>query len=84
MKIAMRTTLALSLLGFVAGAALPAYAEDTCASKMTAVKAEIDATADAAKKASAEEHYKMAEEAMNKQDEKGCMDHAKMAEDQLK
>ncbi len=84
MKTAMRTTLALSLFGFVAAAALPAYAADTCADKMKMVKEEIDKTADAAKKASAEEHYKMAEEAMNKQDEKGCMDHAKMAEDQLK
>jgi len=84
MKNITRATLALSVLGLVGAAALPAYAADTCADKLTAVKAEIDKAADAKKKEAADAHYKMADDAMKAKDEKGCLDHLGMAETALK
>ncbi len=84
MKILTRAVLALSILGLVGAAAPPVYAADTCADKLTAVKAEIDKAADAKKKEAADAHYKMAEDAMKTKDEKGCLDHLGMAEAALK
>ncbi len=83
MKNITRATLALSVLGLVGAAAVPAYAADTCADKLTAVKAEIDKAADAKKKDAADVHYKMAD-GMKTTDEKGCLEHLGEAEAALK
>ena len=79
-----RAALALSIFGLVGTATMPTLAADTCADKMKVVKAEMDKAADAKKKAAAEEHYKMAEDAMKGKDEKGCVAHLGMAETALK
>ena len=83
MKNITRATLALSVLGLVGAAAVPAYAADTCADKLTAVKAEMDKATDAKKKDAADAHYKMAD-GMKTTDEKGCLEHLGEAEAALK